>query len=102
MWRRPPPCPPTRVCALRQGWTSGVRRKRWLSLLLAAPADYPKESFQVARWLGGPARPSWCPDFWAGKVVWGEARGWKWGEDVAVILWIAGPDVGGRVSTRGR
>lgn len=34
------------------------------------------------------------PRLLAGKVVWGKARGWKWGQDVAVILWIAGPGVG--------
>ena len=64
------PSPYAGVCALRQGRTSGGGRKRWPSLLPSAPAVTPKEYFQVARWLGGPTGPSWCPDFWAGKVVW--------------------------------
>lgn len=49
------PSPYSSVCALRQGRTSGGERKRWPSLLPAAPAVSPKESFQMARWLGGPS-----------------------------------------------
>ena len=95
------PSPYAGVCALRQGRTSGGGRKRWPSLLPAAPAVTPKEYFQVARWLGGPTGPSWCPDFWAGNVVWERPEA-EVGEDVAVILVIAGPGVRGRVSTRER
>lgn len=102
MWRRPPPRPPTLGFAhFGRAGPAGAGGRGGRRCCLPHPLSPPRST---SRWLVGwedrpdqAGAPTFGQERWSGKDPRLEV-----GEDVAVILWIAGPGVRGRVSTRER
>lgn len=99
VWRRPPPRPPTLVFAhFGRAGPAGARRRAGRRCCLPHPLSPPRSP---SRWLSGWEDQASAPTF-GGKGGLGKGPRLEVGQDVAVILWIAGPGVRGRASTRER
>lgn len=99
VWRRPPPRPPTLVFAhFGRAGPAGARRRGGRRCCLPHPLSPPRSP---SRWLSGWEDQASAPTF-GGKGGLGKGPRLEVGQDVAVILWIAGPGVRGRASTRER